>query len=157
MRTSDFAIITPSVTANECYFMKLPFIAIQIADNQKQMSDFLQKQSFPVLNKFKKSKLEKLVLDKIKKKAILKMMWQPVRDAEKLIGKVDYSLTEKKKKSRQFARSLYVSQDIKKGESFTEENIRSVRPGYGMHPKYLRDILRKKAKRDYEFGERFLW
>jgi len=82
-------------------------------------------------------------------------MIQAVRDTEKLLGKVDYSMTEKKKKSRQFSRSLYVAKDIKKGEVFTEENIRSVRPGYGMHPKYLKDILGKKAERDYEFGERF--
>ncbi|AJC49336.1 pseudaminic acid synthase [Allofrancisella guangzhouensis] len=81
---------------------------------------------------------------------------QAVRDAEKLIGKVDYTLTEKKKKSRQFARSLYVAKDIKKGETFTEENIRSVRPGYGMHPKHLKDILGKVAERDYEFGDRLV-
>jgi pseudaminic acid synthase len=48
-----------------------------------------------------------------------------------------------------------VSQDIKKGEVISEENIRSVRPGHGLHPKYLKDILGKKAKRDYSFGERF--
>lgn len=81
-------------------------------------------------------------------------MIKAVRDAEKLMGKVDYSLTEKKKKSRQFARSLYISKDIKKGEVFTEENIRSVRPGYGLHPKYLKDILGKVAEKDYKFGER---
>ncbi len=84
-------------------------------------------------------------------------MVKAVRDAEKLLGKVDYTMTEKKKKSRQFARSLYVAKDIKKGEVFTEENIRSVRPGYGMHPKYLKDILGKQAPRDYRFGERFAW
>ncbi|MCT7541257.1 pseudaminic acid synthase [Aliarcobacter cryaerophilus] len=82
-------------------------------------------------------------------------MIKAVRDTEKLLGKVDYTLTEKKKKSRQFARSLYVAKDIKKGEVFTEENIRSVRPGYGMHPKYLKDVLGKIAERDYEFGDRF--
>ena len=81
-------------------------------------------------------------------------MIKAVRDAEKLIGKVDYSMTEKKKKSRQFARSLYISKDIKKGEIFSEDNIRSVRPGYGLHPKYLKDVLGKIAERDYEFGER---
>ncbi|MGM0520435.1 MAG: pseudaminic acid synthase [Campylobacterota bacterium] len=81
-------------------------------------------------------------------------MIQAVRDTEKLMGKVDYTMTEKKEKSRQFARSLYVSQDIKKGEVFTKENIRSVRPGYGMHPKYLKTILGETAQRDYEFGER---
>lgn len=81
-------------------------------------------------------------------------MIKAVRDAEKLLGKVDYSMSPKKKKSRQFARSLYVAKDIKKGEIFTEENIRSVRPGYGLHPKYLKDILGKKSEKDYEFGDR---
>ncbi len=80
-------------------------------------------------------------------------MVRAVRDTEKLLGKVDYSLNKKRKKSRRFARSLYVSKDIKKGDIFTEENIRSVRPGYGMHPKYLKEILGKVANRDYEFGE----
>ena len=82
-------------------------------------------------------------------------MVKAVRDAEKLVGKVDYSMTERKKKSRQFSRSLYVAKDIKKGEVFTEENIRSVRPGYGMHPKYLKDVLGQRADKDYEFGEAF--
>lgn len=81
-------------------------------------------------------------------------MIKAVRDTEKLIGKVDYSMSEKKKKSRQFARSLYVSKDIKKGEIFTEKNIRSVRPGYGLHPKYLNDVLGKIANRDYKFANR---
>jgi len=81
-------------------------------------------------------------------------MIKEIRSTEKLIGKVDYSMTEKKKKSRQFARSLYSTKDIKKGEVFNEENIRSVRPGYGMHPKYLKDILGKKSERDYSFGDR---
>jgi len=82
-------------------------------------------------------------------------MIQAIRDTEKLLGKVDYSLTEKRKSSRRFSRSLYIAKDIKKGEKFTEENIRSVRPGYGMHPKYLKDILGNTAKKDYTFGERF--
>jgi len=81
-------------------------------------------------------------------------MVKTVRDTEKLLGKVNYSMTKKKRKSRQFARSLYATKDIKKGEVFTEENIKSVRPGYGMHPKYLKDILGEIAQRDYEFGER---
>lgn len=81
-------------------------------------------------------------------------MIKAVRDTEKLLGKVDYSMTEKKKKSRQFARSLYVSKDIKKGEVFSNDNIRSVRPGYGLHPKYLKDFLGKVAERDYKFADR---
>lgn len=81
-------------------------------------------------------------------------MVKNIRDTEKLIGQVDYKMTEKKKKSREHSRSLYISKDIKKGEVFTEENIRSVRPGYGMHPKYLDNILGTKAEKDFEFGER---
>jgi len=77
-----------------------------------------------------------------------------IRDTEKLLGKVEYSLNEKRKKQRRFARSLYVSKDIKKGEIFTKENIKSVRPFYGLHPKYLKDILGKKAKKDYSFADR---
>ncbi len=81
-------------------------------------------------------------------------MVKAIRDTEKLIGKVDYSMTEKKQKSRQFSRSLYVAKDIKKGELFTEENIRSVRPGYGKHPKYLDEILGQEAKKEYSLGDR---
>lgn len=88
------------------------------------------------------------------KKEFAKMI-EDVRDAEKLFGKVDYSMNQSKQKSRRFSRSLYVSKDIKKGEIFSEDNIRSVRPGYGMHPKYLKDILGKVAKQDYSFGSRF--
>ena len=75
-----------------------------------------------------------------------------VRDAEKLLGKVDYCMTEKKKKNRRFSRSLYVAEDIKKGEVITEKNVRSVRPGYGLHPKYLKDILGKTSAKDLEKG-----
>ena len=82
-------------------------------------------------------------------------MIQAVRDTEKLIGRIDYSLTKKKKHSRRFSRSLYVAKDIQKGEVFTEENIRSVRPGYGMHPKHLAKILGTSAQKDYAFGDRF--
>ncbi len=82
-------------------------------------------------------------------------MVKAIRDTEKLLGKVSYDMSQKKQKSRQFSRSLYVAKDIKKGEKFSEENIRSVRPGYGMHPKYLKEILGKVATKDYEFGERF--
>jgi len=83
-------------------------------------------------------------------------MVKAIRDTEKLLGRVDYSLSEKKKESRQFSRSLYVVKDINKGDVFTEENIRSVRPGYGMHPKYLKDILGSIAERDYKFGDRVI-
>jgi len=81
-------------------------------------------------------------------------MVQKIRDTEKLLGKVNYSMDNNKMKSRQFSRSLYISKDIKKGEVFTEENIKSVRPGYGLHPKHLKSILGKIANNDYEIGDR---
>jgi len=84
-------------------------------------------------------------------------MVKAIRDVEKLLGKVDYSMTEKKKKSRQFSRSLYVVRDIKKGETFTEDNIRSIRPGYGLHPKYYNDIIGKKALKYLEKGNILDW
>ena len=84
-------------------------------------------------------------------------MIQAVRDAEKLLGKVDYSMTEKKKKSRQFSRSLYVAEDIQVGEVITEKNIRSIRPGYGLHPKYLNKVLGKKALANLEKGTALAW
>ncbi len=82
-------------------------------------------------------------------------MVNAIRDTEKLLGIVDYTLNEKKAKQRRFSRSLYVSKDIKKGEVFNEENIRSVRPGYGMHPKYFKEVMGKKAEKNYTFGDRF--
>ena len=82
-------------------------------------------------------------------------MVKEIRNTEKLLGIVDYKMSEKKIKSRQFSRSLYIVKDIKEGETFTNENIKSVRPGYGMHPKYLNDILGQKAYKDYKFGDRF--
>ncbi len=82
-----------------------------------------------------------------------KEMVKTVREVEEMIGEVDF----KPKKGREFARSLYVVKDIKKGEKFTRENIRSIRPGYGLHPKYLPQILGKKACKDLERGERLSW
>lgn len=81
-------------------------------------------------------------------------MVKSVREAEKAIGKVNYSLTEKQKKGKDFSRSLYIVEDIQKGEVITEQNVRSIRPGFGLHPKYLREILGKKAKTELEKGER---
>ena len=69
-----------------------------------------------------------------------------VREAEKALGTIDYSLTEKQKQGRNFARSLYVVKDIAEGGVFTKENIRSIRPGFGLHPKYYSELMGKKAK-----------
>lgn len=82
-------------------------------------------------------------------------MVKGVRDAEKAIGKIDYNLSEKQKTSKDFSRSLYVIKDLKEGEVITENNIRSIRPGFGMHPKYMKEFLGTKAKKNYNKGERF--
>lgn len=83
-------------------------------------------------------------------------MVKAVRDTEKLLGKPSYNLDEQGIKGRVFSRSLYVAKDIQKGELITLENIRSVRPGYGLHPKYLNEILGKCAKVDLSFGQRVI-
>ncbi len=81
-------------------------------------------------------------------------MVKAVREAERAIGQVDYSLTEKQASGRDFSRSLYIVNDIKKGEEFTKNNVRSIRPGYGLHPKYLAEVLGNKSNRDLTKGER---
>ena len=77
-----------------------------------------------------------------------------VREAEKAVGKIDYKLTEKQLKGKDFSRSLYVVENIKNGELITEKNIRSIRPGFGLHPKYYNKVLGKKVKRNLEKGDR---
>ena len=79
-------------------------------------------------------------------------MVNAVRKAEEMIGEVDYKMTEKKKKSRQFSRSLYIVEDVKSGDIITEVNMRSIRPGNGMHPKYYNEILGKKFLHDIKRG-----
>lgn len=79
-------------------------------------------------------------------------MVKAIRNAEKAIGKVTYELTEKVKASRKFSRSLFVVKDIKAGAIITEENIRSIRPGYGLHPKHYIEILGKKATKSLKKG-----
>jgi pseudaminic acid synthase len=79
-------------------------------------------------------------------------MVNSVRKAEEMIGKVDYEMTEKKKKSRQFSRSLFVVKDVKAGEKLSKENVRSIRPGFGMHPKFFRDVLGKTFKNNFSKG-----
>jgi pseudaminic acid synthase len=79
-------------------------------------------------------------------------MVKAVREAEKAIGVVDYVLTEKQLKGRDFCRSLYVVEDIKAGEVFTEKNVRSIRPGFGLHPSMYRSILGKTAHTDLHRG-----
>lgn len=80
-------------------------------------------------------------------------MVSKVRDAEKLLGKVSYEISEKVKKNRKFARSLFVVDNVKTGDVLTEKNIRSIRPGYGLHPKHYNKILGKKFISNVNRGE----
>ena len=75
-----------------------------------------------------------------------------VREAEKSIGNINYDLTEKQIKGKDFSRSLYVVENMKAGDCITEKNVRSIRPGFGLHPKYYNDILGKKVNVDLEKG-----
>ncbi|MFA5405625.1 MAG: SAF domain-containing protein, partial [Ignavibacteria bacterium] len=79
------------------------------------------------------------------------------RKVEKAIGKVNYELSDKMKKSREFSRSLFAVKDITAGEIFSEKNVKSIRPGYGLHPKYFNEIIGKKAKSDITFGTPLSW
>lgn len=84
-------------------------------------------------------------------------MVKAVRVAEKAVGVVNYNLTEIQKKSKEFCRSLYVVKDIKAGEVITEENVRSIRPGYGMHPKHFREVLGQIASLNLQKGTPLKW
>lgn len=86
-----------------------------------------------------------------------KVMVNSVREVEKALGKVSYELTEKTKSNREFSRSLFVVKDIKKGEKFTEDNVKSIRPGFGLHPKYLKYVIGKKAGKDIKKGSPLDW
>ena len=83
----------------------------------------------------------------------MKRMIEKIRHVEAAIGTVSYELNDKKKKARKGGRSIFASADIKKGEVFTDKNIRSVRPGNGLPPKYLDKIMGKRAACDIEFAE----
>ena len=81
-------------------------------------------------------------------------MVQSIRNVEKALGEVVYPTDPSKIKGREFSRSLFVAEDMKAGDIITEQNVRSVRPGYGLAPKYLPDILGKHINRDLKKGER---
>jgi pseudaminic acid synthase len=86
-----------------------------------------------------------------------KAMVKSVREVEKALGTVTYELTEKIKKERCFLRSLFITKDVKEGEVLTEENVRSIRPGQGLHPKHLPKVLGKKFTQDSTKGTPLSW
>jgi pseudaminic acid synthase len=80
-----------------------------------------------------------------------------VRVTEKALGTVHFGIEEKEASSRVFRRSLFVVQDVKQGEAFTIENVRSIRPGYGLHTRHLQDVLGGHAVQDIERGTPLSW
>lgn len=79
------------------------------------------------------------------------------RAAHEALGKVQYKMTEQEKKSLQFRRSLYIVEDMRAGDIFTEKNLRRIRPGLGLPPKYYDIILGKKIKQDVQRGTALRW
>ncbi|MHC4308527.1 MAG: pseudaminic acid synthase [Planctomycetota bacterium] len=86
-----------------------------------------------------------------------KEMVEAIRITEKALGDVHYDVTEHEAVSRIFRRSLFVVQDIRAGETFTSENVRSIRPGYGLHPRYLDEVIGQCASSDIERGTPLSW
>ena len=86
-----------------------------------------------------------------------KAMVEEIRTVEKALGKVSYEITEKQKSSRVFRRSLFAVKNIRKGEKFTEENIRSIRPGNGLHTRCFKAVLGKKTRKNLEKGTPLKW
>ncbi|MEP1034519.1 pseudaminic acid synthase [Ekhidna sp.] len=79
-------------------------------------------------------------------------MVDSVRSVEESLGDITYEISEKVKKNQKFARSLFIVKNVQKGEKFTPENVRSIRPGYGLHPKYYEDVIGSTAKRNIQRG-----
>ncbi len=84
-------------------------------------------------------------------------MVRAIRETEKALGKISYRLSAKQKKAREFSRSLYVVRDVRAGEEITTENVRSIRPGYGLHPRHLPEVLGRRFRRDLKKGTPLRW
>ena len=85
-------------------------------------------------------------------------MVRAVRDAEQALGAVDYTVTDTQKETMVFRRSLFAARDIQKGERFTNENVRVVRPGHGLHPRHFAMLMAgKRAAQDIPFGTPLTW
>ncbi len=87
----------------------------------------------------------------------LKELVTNVRIAEEALGKVHYGLTKGERECKVARRSLFAVEDIKKGEALSQKNVRSIRPSYGLKPKYIATILGKKAKRGIKKGTPLSW
>jgi pseudaminic acid synthase len=86
-----------------------------------------------------------------------KAMVDAVRVAERALGEVHFGCSANEANSRVFRRSLFVVQDVKRGDLFTADNVRSIRPGHGLHTRYLPGVLGRHAERDIERGTPLSW
>jgi pseudaminic acid synthase len=84
-------------------------------------------------------------------------MVKAIRRVEKALGGIRYEITEQEKSSQIFRRSLFVVEDLQAGETFTEENVRSIRPGFGLHTRHLSEVLGRRARKDIEKGTPLGW
>lgn len=84
-------------------------------------------------------------------------MVKGIRTVEKALGRISYELSEKEAESRPFRRSLFVVKDMRAGDLFTEENVRSIRPGNGLHTRHLGEVLGKRAARNVDRGTPLSW
>lgn len=80
-----------------------------------------------------------------------------VRTAEKALGQTSYAITPREESSRVFRRSLFVVQNMKAGEPFTAETVRSIRPGHGLHTRYWGQIIGRFATQDIPRGTPLAW
>jgi len=86
-----------------------------------------------------------------------RQMAEMIREFEEARGRVTYELDAQSRKNREFARSLFITEEMGAGEPFTEANVRSIRPAYGLHPRYYSQILGKHARRDIRKGTPLSW
>jgi sialic acid synthase SpsE len=86
-----------------------------------------------------------------------RQMTNDIRTVEKALGRVSYELTEKERESRAFRRSLFAVEDIRAGETLTERNVRSIRPGAGLPPRFLPELLGRRTARDIPRGTPLDW
>ena len=84
-------------------------------------------------------------------------MVEAIRTVEQALGQVHYGVSELERKSRVFRRSLFVVKDIRAGETLSADNVRSIRPGHGLHTRYLGDVLGRKATRAIARGTPLRW
>jgi pseudaminic acid synthase len=86
-----------------------------------------------------------------------KEMVDAVRSAERAMGEVHFGVSAQEASSRVFRRSLFVVQDLTRGQMFTTDNVRSIRPAHGLHTRHLPEIIGKHAARDIQCGTPLTW